>query len=91
MSASLDGTIRVWDIEFLEERKGMDEWRMEWDDSSYGFYVLDPKEEHLFWTPLPFRHTKNTLVIGRCPTIDFSNFVHGNEWVKCRAVVEQSD
>ena len=91
MSASLDGTIRVWDIEFLEERKGMDGWRMEWDDSSYGFYVLGPKEEHLFWTPLPFRHTKNTLVIGRCPTIDFSNFVHGNEWVKCRAVVEQSD
>ena len=86
MSASGDGTIRVWDIELLEERRGMDGWRtrLKWHVSGYGLYVLSPKEEHLFWTPLPFRHTRNTLVIGRCMTIDFSNFVHGGEWVKCR-------
>ena len=83
MSVSRDGTIRVWDVELLEERKEMDGWRMEWDPS-YRFWVLGPERERLFWTPLPFRHTRNTLVIGKCLTIDFSNFVHGDEWVKCR-------
>ena len=85
ISASNDGTIRVWDIELLEERRGIDGWRigMDWD-SEFGFFVRGPKEEYLFWIPLPFRHTRNTLVIGRCLTIDFSNFVHGDQWVKCR-------
>ena len=88
MSASKDGTIRVWDV---EEREEMDGWRMEWDDSDDGLYrywVLGPKKERLFWTPLPFRHTRNTLVIGRCLDIDFSNLVHGDEWVKCREPLE---
>ena len=80
MSASEDGTIRVWDVELLEERE-MDGWRMERDEK---FWVLGPEKERLFWTPVPFRHTRNSLVIGRCLTIDFSNFVHGDEWVKCR-------
>ena len=80
MSASHDGTIRVWDIEFLEEREEMDEWRMHWA----GHWILGPEGVHIFWTSLPFRHARNTLVIGECPKIDFSNFVHGDEWVKCR-------
>ena len=78
MSASEDGTIRVWDVELLEDRGKMDRWQM------YGYWVVDPEGEQLFWTPLPFRHSRNTLVIGKCLTIDFSNFVHGDRWVKCR-------
>ena len=78
MSASEDGTIRVWDVESLEDRGRMDRWQM------YGYWIIGPEREQLCWTPLPFRHSRNTLVIGRCLTIDFSNFVHGDEWVKCR-------
>ena len=84
MLASKDGTIRVFDVELLEEtrREEMDGWQMEWDPSHLS-WVRGPGGR-LFWTPLPFRHTRNTLVIGRCLDIDFSNFVHGDEWVKCR-------
>ena len=86
MSASKDGTIRIWNVESLEERgeiiREMDGWRMERRDD--GYWVLGSEKERLFWTPLPFRHTRNTLVIGKCLTIDTSNFVHGDEWVKCR-------
>ena len=82
MSASQDGTIRVWDIELLEERGEMDWWRMKW--SMGDNWILGPAGEHLFWTRLPFLHTRNTLVIGRCMEIDFSNFVYGDEWEMCR-------
>ena len=81
MSASKDGTIRVWDVE-SPERREMDGWRMEMNQD--GFWFLGPAGEHLLWTPFTFRHPRNTLVIGKCPTIDFSKFVHGDEWVKCR-------
>ena len=81
MSASKDGTIRMWDVELLEKRE-MDGWQMKGNDD--GSWVLGPEKECLFWTPVPFRHPRNSLVIGRCLTIDFSNFVHGDEWVKCR-------
>ena len=82
MSASEDSTIRLWDVEFLEERGEMDEWQMYW--SRDGYWILGPGMEQFFWTRLPFRHARNTLVIGECLKIDFSNFVHGDEWVKCR-------
>jgi WD40 repeat protein len=81
MSASLDGTIRVWNVESLEERGEMDGWQVKQGD---GNWIFGPEGEYLFWTPLPFRHTRNIFVIGKCPMIDFSNFVHGDEWVKCR-------
>ena len=84
MSASEDGTIRVWDVELLEDRGKMDRWQM------YGSWILGPEREQLCWTPLPFGHSRNTLVIGRCLTLDFSNSVHGDEWVKCREPL-QSD
>jgi WD40 repeat protein len=81
ISASYDGTIRVWDVELLEERGEMDGWQ---EINAIQYWIFGPKGECLFWTPLPFRHTRNTLVIGKCLKIDFSNFVHGDEWVKCR-------
>ena len=91
MSASEDGTIRVWNIDpaLLEEGpwKEMDDWQLgsnlEVDLDGPG-WIANLKEECLFWTPLPFRHIRNTLVIGQCLEIDFSNFVHGDDWVKCR-------
>jgi WD40 repeat protein len=81
MSASRDGTIRVWGIDLLEERGEMDGWQAKRGDPNR---ILGPGGEYLFWTQFPFRHTRNTLVIGECLNIDFSNFVHGDEWVKCR-------
>jgi len=81
MSASKDGTIRVWDVELLEERGEMDGWQVKREHPNW---ILGPKGEYLFWSPLHFRHARNTLVIGECLKIDFSNFVHGDEWVKCR-------
>jgi WD40 repeat protein len=84
MSVARDGTIRVWDVELLEERREMDGWQVRRRYAKDQYWIFGTKREHLFWTPLPFRHTRNTLVIGECPKIDFSNFVHGEEWVKCR-------
>ena len=86
MSASQDGTIRVWGVELLEERGEIDEWWVE--EALGGCWILGPEKERLFWTPLPFQHARNTLVIGRCMKIDFSKFVHGDEWVKCREPLE---
>ena len=90
MSASEDGRIRLWNVELLKEGGEMDGWEMDWDfDITYS--VRSPEGECLFCPPLPFRHPGNTLVIGRCPTIDFSNFVYGDEWVKCREPLESKE
>jgi WD40 repeat protein len=91
MSASGDGTIRVWDVKLLEERGEMDGWQVEGNKPVHNrHWILGPEGEYLFWNTLLFRHTRNTLVLGRCPEIDFSKFVHGYEWVKCREpLVEQ--
>ena len=82
MSASWDGTIRTWDIELLG-RGEMDGWRKKWGSGGEK-WILGPTGEHIFWSELPFRHARNTLVIGKCLKIDFSNFVHGDGWMKCR-------
>ena len=88
MSASKDGSIRIWDANTGIQLEHV--WQRDWDVG--GFWILHPEGGYLFWTPFPFRHAKNTLVIGDCPKIDFSNFVHGDEWVKCREpLVEQKD
>ena len=52
MSASEDGTIRLWDIELLIEGGEMDAWEMDFD-YGYGIYSVRSPE-------LPFRHPGNT-------------------------------
>ena len=87
MSASEDGTIRVWDVHsaLLEgPREEMDDWGTDDSEMDWDGRIVGSVDECIFFTPLPFRHARNTLVIGKCMTIDFSNFVHGDEWVKCR-------
>ena len=52
-------------------------------------WILGPKSELLFWVP-PTLHTGlwrpgNTAVIGQPATkLDFGNFVHGEDWVRCK-------
>ena len=81
MSASEDGTIRVWDIDsaLLEEGawEEMDDWQIDGLEFGPRVWIVGSEEEFIFFNPLPFRHVRNTLVIGKCMTIDFSNFVHG--------------
>ena len=87
MSASDDGTIRVWDVHsaLLEGPwEEMDDWGTDGLGMKWDRRIVDSDNECIFFTPLPFRHARNTLVIGKCMTIDFSNFVYGDEWVKCR-------
>ena len=72
-----------------EVREEMDEWRtgdhgISLSGTKHGHWILGPEQEHMFWTLLPFRHARNTLVIGECMKIDFTNFIHGDEWWKCR-------
>ena len=81
MTASKDGSIRVWDIELLEERGEKVGWRVEFNVDKH--WILDPEKGHILWTPFPIQHPKNTVVMGRCMVIDFTNFVHGDEWWKC--------
>ena len=88
MSASKDGSIRVWDANTGIQLEHV--WQRYWDVG--GYWILGREREYLFWTPFPFRHARNTLVIEDNPKIDFSKFVHGDEWVKCReSLVEQKD
>ena len=89
MSASKDGSIRVWNIELLEEREEMDGWRI--DRGEGGHWILGAEKGHLFWTPLPIQHTRNTLVIGKCLKIDITNFVQGDEWWKCGEPLQRKE
>ena len=89
MSASEENTIRIWDITSLlsqQRREGMDCW-----SCSKSVLVLEHAVVYdhghinpLFYPLYPFRHPRNTLIIGECVDIDFTNFVHGEDWVKCR-------
>ena len=88
MSASEDGTIRVWDVDsaLLEEApwEEMDHWQIDDSDMIWDGWIVGLEGERIFFTPLPFQHARNTLVIGKCMTIDFSKFVYGDDWEKCR-------
>jgi WD40 repeat protein len=94
VTTSLDGTIRLWDLDQLfkpkEDQHPMTSWRIcpEADDDDFvqGCTVQNGNGECLFWLPdyCPIRHPLNTLVIGRCAEIDMTDFVYGKEWTKCR-------
>ncbi|KAF9460308.1 WD40-repeat-containing domain protein [Collybia nuda] len=101
VSGSADQTIRVWDLKlvllslntysplpqtsgpspFNKKFKIMDGW------------VVGPGTRLLFWLPLwnrdiPF-YPKNPVVITQNPTIlDYTRFVHGEQWVNCKTRVQ---
>ena len=83
MSASKDGTIRVWDIELLEKRGEMFGWGIDLKMGGLGHWILGTDKRDILWTPLPIQYPRNNFVMGRCLKIDFTNFVHGEEWWKC--------
>jgi WD40 repeat protein len=97
VSTSLDGTIRLWDLDQLvkpKEDQQIQHPMMSWsvcpqaDGGSWkgGSWIQNEKGECLFWLPAtcPIRHPLNTLVIGPCAELDMTNFVYGEEWTKCR-------
>ena len=88
MSASDDNTIRIWDITSLlsqQRREGMDCWGCSKSPLRPSVvYGPGPDRNPLFYPLDPFRHPRNTRVIGECVDIDFTNFVHGKDWAKCR-------
>jgi WD40 repeat protein len=94
VTTSLDGTIRLWDLDQLfkpkEDQHPMTSWRicLEADGRYFhrGYSVQNGNGECLFWLPdsCPIRHPLNTLVIGRCAELDMTDFVYGKDWTKCR-------
>jgi WD40 repeat protein len=94
VTTSIDGTIRLWDLDQLfkpkEDQHPMTSWRICPEADGYefrgGYTVQNRKGECLFWLPefCPIRHPLNTLVIGRCAEIDMTDFVYGKDWTKCR-------
>jgi WD40 repeat protein len=94
VSTSLDGTIRLWDLDQLfkprENQHPMTSWGVCAKVDGYiwraGGWIHDGNGECLFWLPAsrPIRHPLNTLVIGQCAELDMTNFVYGEEWTKCR-------
>jgi hypothetical protein len=104
VSTSVDGTIRLWDLDQLfkpkEDQHPMMSWsicpKADGDVWQGGHWIQNEKGECLFWLPFscPIRHPLNTLVIGPCTELDMTNFVYGEEWTKCRgseAEIEPSE
>jgi WD40 repeat protein len=94
VSTSVDGTIRLWDLDQLFKPKEDQHPMMSWsvcpkaDRGTWkgGCWIQNGTGECLFWLPFscPIRHPLNTLVIGPCAELDMTNFVYGEEWTKCR-------
>jgi WD40 repeat protein len=82
VTTSLDGTIRVWDLDQLfkpkEDQHPMTFWRTCPEADGYdrfeGGSIQNGNGECLFWHPYscPLRHPLNTLVIGRCAELVLS-------------------
>jgi WD40 repeat protein len=94
VTTSLDGTVRLWDLDQLfkpkEDQHPMTSWRTcpnaDGNVRSGGCSIQNGNGECLFWLPTscPIRHPLNTLVIGRCAELDMTDFVYGKQWTKCR-------
>ena len=77
-----DDTVRVWDIASL-----LNGQRSETDDLRRGRqgWILNADGQRLFWPPqeMPFRHPRNTCIIGKClPMPNLSPIAYDEEWTK---------
>ena len=81
ISIGCDDTVRVWDIQSLldGQRSGTDDLRLDGH-----WWILNADGQRLFRPPLmPFRHPRNTLVIGKhLPTPNLSPIAYDEEWTK---------
>jgi WD40 repeat protein len=92
-SASRDGTIRLWDLSILLERKSTYNLPIERSVYHGGGWTKNSKGENLFFLPhcYPFRHPLNSLVIGPCADLDLTHFVYGKEWTRCKDPIDPDD
>lgn len=104
ISTSADGTIRIWDFEaaarYSPSTPDERAWSFhhEFDSStlaaSTGTWVYDSQGNQLFYAPDPhcnlLRGRWELFCIGRHTNIDFTDFVHGENWVQCFAFDDQN-
>jgi len=89
VSGSDDNTIRLWDAE-VSDIFPTSNWSGYTQVLPSG-WVVNSDAEKLFWVP-PWNRAglcfpRNTMTISRdgaSTTLDFSRFVHGTAWEKCR-------
>ena len=89
VSGSFDNTIRLWDAE-VSDIVSTSSWPG-YSQLLPSGWVVNSDAEKLFWVP-PWNRASlclpgNTMTISRYGTstiLDFSRFVHGTVWEKCR-------
>src|SRR5712671_5611389 len=88
VSGSLDNTIRLWDAK-VSDIVSTSSWPGFFQLLPSG-WVVDSDAEKLLWVP-PWNRVgscfpRNTITISRdgATILDFSRFVHGKAWEKCR-------
>ncbi|KAF9460309.1 WD40-repeat-containing domain protein [Collybia nuda] len=98
VSGSTDKTVRIWDVQRLlvpptdpfPPIAGLSPFEHHF--SIVDSWVLGPDKELLFWLPtwnaaIAFSPRNPLVIADKVATLDYSNFVHGSSWMKCRTVI----
>jgi WD40 repeat protein len=97
VSASCDGTIRLWDLQPLLQGdldttgKEMASWSIK--ETRGRYWITDGEGKILFCLSklYPFRHPLNTVIIGKHVELDLTHFVYGKEWTRCREPISTDE